>query len=144
MTARTQTLRQLKGGAQVALLLGCLSFLLFQQIGHGAGAVLDMLLLQSRPAAAPAINTAGDAAKGAALSRDSLAPACEAVLTERKTLVLSASQPKPPAPRTLGIFHNNCRPVVLRTYAIFCDFARLRHILHPHLALLAHTSSVLC
>jgi len=121
------------------------SLLTLQQFGHGTGEVLNILLFRTGRPAAQVINSHESSAKGPALSCDSLAHICEADLTERKSRVLlSSGQPKPTAPRQLEIFHNNFRPVILRRCAIFCDFTRLRHILHAHFALIAHTSSVLC
>ena len=136
---------RLMRSARTALLTGCMSLLTIQQFGHGTNAVLDVMFVRSDLPSAHAISTDESAAKGPTLSCDILASICEAVLTERKARILSSSgQPKPPAPRSLEIFHNNCRPVVLHKCAVFCDFARLRHILHPHISLIAHTSSVLC
>ena len=139
-------IRRLARVARTALLAGSLSLLTLQQFGNGTRELLNAQLFRPGRPAAQMIGSGGGASKGPALSCDRLVPTCEAVLTERKRhLVLShAGQPKPAAPATIGVFHNNCRPVVLRTHAIFCDFDRLRHILHPHLSLIAHASSVLC
>ncbi len=41
-------------------------------------------------------------------------------------------------------YHDNMRPPLQRAMAVFCNFSLLRSILHPHLFLLAHASSVLC
>lgn len=145
MSPLSPKIRRLARIARTAFLAGCLSLLTVQQFGHGTREILDSLLFRTGLPAAHAIGTDEGGAAGPAFSRDSLAPTCEAVLTERKSLVVcSTDKPKPTVPRPLGVFHNNYRPVVLRTRAVFCDFTRLRHILHPHLALIAHASSVLC
>lgn len=145
MSALGPKIRRLARGARTALLAGCLSLLALQQFGRGTREILDALFSRPGQPASHAIKTGGNAAKGEALSSDRLAPACEAVLAENKSRVLSsAGRPKPAAPRPLDIFHNNCRPVVVRTRAVFCDLDRLRHILHPNLALITHASSVLC
>jgi len=138
-------IRRQTRGLRKALLAGCLSLLTLQQFGHCAREVLENLLFTAGLSSAHAISTADEDAKGPALATDHLAPICEAVLTERKLLIRSSANPsKSVLPRTPDIFHNNCRPVLLRSRAIYCDFTRLRHILHPHFSLNVHTTSVLC
>lgn len=139
-------IRRLARVARTALLAGSLSLLTLQQFGNGTRELLNALLFRPEGPAAQMIGSGGGAANGPALACDRLVPTCEAVLTERKRHLVHAhaGQPKPAVREPIGVFHNNCRPVVLRTHAIFCDFDRLRHILHPHLSLIAHASSVLC
>jgi len=144
MTHAGPTTRRLLRSAGTALLACSLSLVTIQQFGHGASEVLNDLVFRPGHPAGQLIMPDDDA-KRVTLSRDSLAPICEAVLTERKSLALSPSVfPKPSPARPFDVFRNNCHPAGLRTRALFCVIARLRHILHPHLPLIAHTSSVLC
>jgi hypothetical protein len=128
------------------MLVGCLSLLAFQQVGPSAHLIARSALLPGR--AAPADLSAHSSGQEGrhALASDRLTPICEAVLTQRRTRpasLLSGASPRlPPAP--ICVFHNNLRPIVLRTRAVFCDFALLRRVLHPHLLFLADASAVLC
>ncbi len=70
---------------------------------------------------------------------------CDAVVTDRRTVVTRATPKRARyLPLPLFRFHNNSRPVTLRDRAIYCDFSRLRSVLHPQFAFIAHTSAVLC
>jgi len=124
-----------------------LSLLALQQVGTGSSAIAAGL--RASPAASPdsafSQNAATPATAAWGSNREGLC--CEAVLTNRRQTglvqahsvcrmrLLTAVLPR---------FHNNSRPTVLRTRAIFCEFSRLRSILHPQLAFLAHTATVLC
>lgn len=145
MTTIGPAVRHLVRTARAAILIGCLSLLTAQQFGHGTSELLDAFLFRQTATATHALKAAPHTSHGHALGCDRLAPICEAVLTERRSLVpSSAGHLKPTQPQPTGVFHNNYRPVVLRSRAIFCDFAALRRILHPHLTFLADTVSVLC
>ncbi len=145
MTALGPAVRRLARTARAAVLIGCLSLLTAQQFGHGTSELLDAFLFRQTVPATHALKAASHTSHSHALGCDRLAPICEAVLTERRTRVSSsAGHLKPTQPQPTSVFHNNYRPVVLRSRAIFCDFAALRRILHPHLTFLANTVSVLC
>jgi hypothetical protein len=138
-------MRQLQKIVRSALLCGCLCLLAFHQLGD-APASLVRWLGATPQSASLSFSAGGDASATATLAcaRDGLSR--DAELTDRRQLSL-VSDVRCRA-RAVGIqptrFHNNSRPVVLRTRAVFCDFARLRSILHPQFALIAHTSAVLC
>lgn len=138
-------MRQLQKIVRSALLCGCLCLLAFLQLGNASAS-----LVRGHGTAQHPVSISFSAGAGAystatlACARDGLSR--EAELTDRRQLSLvSDARGRTQAAVTQPTrFHNNSRPVVLRTRAVFCDFTRLRSILHPQLALIAHTSAVLC
>ena len=138
-------MRQLQDIVRSTLLCGCLCLLALLQLGDAPGSLIRALSADPHPS--PLSFSAGGSAASAttlATARDGLA--CEAELTDRRQLSLvSAARCRARAAGAQPLrFHNNSRPVVLRTRAVFCDFSLLRCILHPQLALIAHASAVLC
>ena len=137
-----QNANRLLSVARSAALAAGLCLLALHSVGAGAYRAGP---LASSPVADTSFAAAGMAPSASALTRACDGLSCEAVLTNRRLSLVSSSVrcarwAAVPLPR----FHNNSRPPLLRTRAIFCDFARLRSILHPQLALLAHASTVLC
>ncbi len=138
-------MRQLQKIVRATLACGCLCLLALHPFGGSPAAAAQAHTRGLQPSP-PALSAGGDAASATtfATSRDGLAR--EAELTSRRRLSpVSAARCRT---RTAVFqplrFHNNSRPVILRTRAVFCNFALLRSILHPQLALIAHASTVLC
>lgn len=145
MTPSSQTLSHLMKAARAALLFGCLCFLVFQQLGYGARLLVDTLCLTQLAAQSQTLSSDAGTGTHESFSTDRLAPANEAVLTEKRERLPSADAPRSRHPLLpISTFHNNCRPILLRTRAIYCDFSLLRCILHPHFRFLENTATVLC
>jgi len=136
-----QPARPMRAARSAALILVLCLFAVLS-IGTGAGTC--------RHLSSSASADAGITPYGAGPSPTQLATACDgltsdAVLTDRRRLALVSTsaqrlrQPTDSLPR----FHS-CRPKTLRTKAVYCNFFCLRSILHPQLALISHTSMVLC
>ncbi len=124
-----------------------LCLLALQQVGTGSLAVAAGLRSSSASSADSAFSQNAATAATVAWGSNREGLCYDAVLTNRRQtgLVLAASVCRMRLlTAVLPRFHNNSRPTVLRTRAIFCEFSRLRSILHPQLAFLAHTATVLC
>lgn len=124
-----------------------LCLLALQQVGTGSLAVAAGLRPSSASSTDSAFsqNAATTATAAWGSNREGLC--CEAVLPNRRQTVLvqAASVCRMRLlTAVLPRFHNNSRPIVLRTRAVFCEFSRLQSILHPQLAFLSHTATVLC
>ena len=138
----SQQIAQLLRMTCSVVLFGGVCLLAAQHIGNGVHFANCCDASHSSP---------GLVANGSATGTTALACTCdgranEAVLTDRRQLKLIGTPVcrVSPVPETIQRFHNNSRPLLLRTMAVFCDFSLLRSILHPHFALIAHTSTVLC
>jgi hypothetical protein len=136
---------RLQKNVRSTLLCGCLCLLALQQCGIRCASVIDQLLTARHPASSSF--AAGNIPSSAA----ALANACDglssdAVLTDRRQLSLvSAGLGRTRAAFVpMARFHNDSRPRIIRTRAVFCDFSLLRSILHPQLGFLEHAAAVLC
>lgn len=138
-----QQMNRLLRAVKSAALIVSLCLLAVYYIGTGARAIRNY---SAAPSADPLIT-----ANGAGTTATTLAGACdglasEAVLNDRRQLKLIgvAFSRGRPAPDPVLRFHGSSCSAFLRAKAVYCDFFLLRSILHPQLALIAHTSTVLC
>lgn len=124
-----------------------LCLLVFQQVGTGSLALAAGLRSSTADSTGSAFSQNAPSPASAAWGNNQDGLSSEAVLTNRRQtrLVQSHAVSRIRVPGAiLPRFHNNSRPTVLRTRAVFCEFTRLKSILHPQLAFLANTVTVLC
>lgn len=121
-----------------------LCLLAFHQLG---GAAPALSVLCAPPASGPAAwSPSGDSSADSAWTDATNDFTSEALLTERRTRLLTGGEPPRfrPAGDACSRFHGRFRPPAVRAKAVFCDVSSLRNVLYPHFSLIAHSSSVLC